>query len=254
MSENFEASPDTRAEGGAWIVWAVLIAVAIALYEIAQQPALLGVTMALKFAWGDARTGWWIRSRDTVRVRGAAHFRLYLGYGFWKAAGAAFVLSILFATIDNLVRKPAAAPPPQNQMFFKMVVGSVFGSLTLAVIGSIACFSAFWPAARQNFKLWLNSRVAADRVRDRWPPTQGETNAIVWMGYATGLALMFFFVIVLLSVFLALANQFNPAVLGLGLLITFMLVIFQLARFIDRGGAERRFRAHCPEEVWPDAS
>lgn len=252
MSEESEPS-DSRIEGGGWIVWGTLVAVAIALYEIAQQPALLGVTIALKFAWGDVRTGWWIRRRDPNRRRGAAHFRLYLGYGLWKAAGAAFVLSVLFASIDNLVRQPAAAPAQQNRVFFKMVVGSVLGSLALALVGSFACLSAFWSAARRNFKLWLNSRLAADRVRDRWPPTQGESNSVVWMGYATGTALMLFLVVVLSAIFLGLANKVPPALLGFGLIGAFFSATFQLARVVDRGGYERRVRAASPEAAWPDA-
>ncbi len=251
MSEEFDGQSDTRAEGGAWIVWAVLVAVAITVYEIAQQPALLGTTIALKFAWGDIRTGWWIRRRDPNRLRGAAHFRLYLGYGLWKAAGAAFVLSVLFASIDNLVRQPAAAPVQQNRVFFKMVVGSVLGSLALALVGSFACLSAFWSAARRKFQLWLNSRLAADRVRDRWPPTQGESNSVVWMGYATGLALMLFLVVVLLAIFLWLANKVPPALLGFGLMTAFFSATFQLARVVDRGGYDRRVRAASPEAAWP---
>lgn len=251
MSDESPETSDQRTEGGAWIVWGVLVAVAITVYEIAQQPALLGITIALKFAWGDVRTGWWIRRRDPNRHRGAAHFRLYLGFGLWKAAGAAFILSIFFASIDNLVRQPAAVPAQQNRVFFKIVIGSVFGSLALALVGSFACLSAFWPAARRNFKLWLNSRLAADRVRDRWPPTQGESNSVVWMGYATGLALMLFLVVVLLAIFLWFANKVPPALLGFGLMSVFFSATFQLARVVDRGGYERHVRAASPEAAWP---
>lgn len=252
MSDEFPEPDNARSEGGAWIVWGVLVAVAIAVYEIAQQPALLGTTIALKFAWGDARTGWWLRRRDHFRPRGAAHFRLYLGYGLWKAAGAAFILGFFFGVIDSFVRPPAAKPVPQNQIYFHMVVGSVIGSLALAYLGSFACFSAFWSAARRNFKLWLNSRVAADRVRDRWPPTQGESNAVVWMCYATGLAMMILVVIIMLVTFLGLANKFNPAVLGGLLLLSAVTLAFRFARFVDRGGYEHRFRAATPEAVWDE--
>jgi hypothetical protein len=252
VSEEFPDHADSRTEGGAWVVWGVLVAIAIAIYEIAQQPALLGITIALKFAWGDARTGWWIRRRDPNRTRGADHFRLYLGYGLWKAAGAAFVLGILFASIDNFVRQPAAKPAPQNLVFFNMVVGSVLGSLALAYLGSVSCFMAFWSAVRGNFKLWLNSRVAADRVRDRWPPTQGETNAVVWMGYATSLALMLLFVVVLLVLFVWLTNKLNAAVVGIVLLVAFPAIVMRFAKTLDRGGYEHRFRAASPDEAWFD--
>lgn len=252
MSQEFPERDDTRAEGGAWLVWGVLVAVAVALYEIAQQPALLGTTIALKFAWGDARTGWWIRRRDPNRRRGKAHFRLYLGFGLWKAAGAAFVLGILFGFIDSIVRKPAAQPVAQNLVFFHMVVGSVLGSLALAYLGSFACFSAFVSAVRESFKLWLNSRVAADRVRDRWPPTQGESNAVVWMGYATGIALMLLVVLILLVAFAWLANKFNPAATGIAMLVLFGTLAFRAAAFLDRGGYEHRFRAASPEAAWSE--
>ncbi len=252
MSDDRNDPADRGVEGGGWLVWGVLVAVAIALYEIAQQPALLGVTIALKFAWGDCRTGWWIRRRDPYRLRGTAHFRLYVGYGLWKAAAAAFVLGVLFASIDNLVRRPAAAPAQQNRMFLSMVIGSVLGSLALAVVAAFACLAAFWTAGRRNFPLWLNSRVAADRVRDRWPPTQGDANAVVWMGFATGLTLMLFLVVVLLAIFLGFANKVPPAVLGFGLMGAFFLAIFRLARIVDRGGYERRVRAASPEAAWPD--
>ncbi len=252
MSEEFPDPDDTRTEGGAWIVWGALVAIAIAVYEVAQQPALLGITIALKFAWGDARTGWWLRRRDQFRPRGAAHFRLYLGYGLWKAAGAAFVLGILFATIDNFVRQPAAKPAPQNKVFFNMVVGSVLGSLALAYIGSFACFSAFWSAARRNFKLWLNSRVAADRVRDRWPPTQGESNAVVWMGYATGIALMLLMMLGFLIAFAWLAGKFPPAIVGGILLPTIVIITLRIAKVVDGRGYEHRFRAATPEAVWDE--
>jgi hypothetical protein len=251
VSDELPENADSRTEGGAWIVWGVIVAVAIAAYEITQQPALLGTTIALKFAWGDARTGWWIRRRDPNRRRGAAHFRLYLGYGLWKAAGAAFVLGVLFASIDNVVRQPAAAPAQQNRVFFKMVVGSVLGSIALALVGSCACFIAFWPAARRDFKLWLNSRVAADRVRDRWPPTQGESNSVVWMGYATGLTLMILSLLVLIVVFVWLTDKVHPAIAGLGLLVLFTASIVRFAKVIDGGDYERRLRAFAPEDAWP---
>lgn len=257
VNDDDPQSGELRTEGRAWIAWGMLVAIAIAVYELTLQPALLGFTIALKFAWGDARTGWWLYSRDMDSRRGRAHFWLYMGYGLWKAAAAAFILGILFASIDNFARPPAAGPiavaaPKPNRVFFNMVLGSVIGSVVLAVAGSLACLSAFIGALSGQFGLWLNSRVAADRVRDRWPPTQGESNAIIWMGYATGIMLMVVSMIVFLVLFVWLATKGFPAVAGMVLLGLLLFVGHRVAKTIDRNGYEQRLLSKSPDDTWPE--
>lgn len=180
MSDDLDpAAEDRTAERWAWILWGALVAVAVAVFEVFQQPALLGATISLKFAWTDARTGWWLWGRDPDRRRGQAHFWTYLGYGLWKASLVGIGLSLIFSVALAQLRNPP--PPGANggiDVLALVLAGSCLSGVFAALLAALVTFVGLALALAGRRKLWLNSTLAAARVRDHWPPDYGDVNRL----------------------------------------------------------------------------
>jgi hypothetical protein len=155
-----------------WLGWPVLAGAGLVAYELTAQPALVGLTLSLKFGVQDARTAVWLRRRDPDRRRGAAHFWLYLAHAAWKmgAAGAALGFVCVFALAA------VAGPGPPKGLGLELFGGSALagfgGFLASAVLAVVAVAKGWW----HRRPLWLNSGVAAARVRGEWPPWYGQRN------------------------------------------------------------------------------
>lgn len=245
-----------KAERLGWIAWGLIVAVGVALYELFHQPALLGVTISLKFAWGDARTAFWLRTRDPVRRRGLANLWIYIGYGLWKAAISAFLLSFVFIALDQAIHgKGGNRPPgPKDDTLLMIFAGSCGGSFFTALIsGTVSCVG-FVLAMLAGAKIWLNSRVAACRVRDVWPPEGGEANQLAQVALTSALlcsALILGTVAVGIA-FLIPGNNNAPAP-WIGIVATFGVIIAMpvLALSIN-DQVKKRLLALTPVEAWPD--
>ncbi len=245
-----------KAERWGWIAWGLLVAVGVALYELFHQPALLGVTISLKFAWGDARTAFWLRYRDPDRRRGLANLWVYLGYGLWKAAICAFLLTFVFMALEQAIHGKGANRPagPKDNTLILIFAGSCGGSFFTALLsGAVSCVG-FVLAKRAGAKIWLNSRVAACRVRDAWPPEGGDANRLSQVALTSALlcsALILGTVAVGIA-FLFPGNNNAPAP-WIGLVATFGVVLAMpvLALSIN-DQVKKRLLALSPFEAWPD--
>lgn len=166
--------PPPRRRWPSWLGWPVLAGAGLVAYELTAQPALVGLTLSLKFGLQDARTALWLRRRDPDRRRGAAHFWLYLAHATWKmgVAGAALGFVCVFA----LAAVAGPGPNPPKGLWFELFGGAALagfgGFLLSAVLAVVAVAKRSWCGRR----LWLSSRVAAARVRHEWPPWYGERN------------------------------------------------------------------------------
>ena len=253
MSE--DAADDAKAERRAWIVWGALIAVAVGVYELFQQPALLGATISLKFAWGDARTGWWLWTRDPDRRRGQAHFWVYLGFGLWKAALAGIVLSFAFVFLDVIVHGPAknrAVGAKRDDTLMFIFAGScVSGSLTAMLSGLVTSVGLLL-ARRSRVKLWLNSRVAAARVRDIWPPDFGEKNRITIIALPSAFTAMLtlFGIFTLLTVIAFDPKNGGKEVVVGGIIVSLVALIIGTLKLLD--WTRQHLIAYSPVDAWPD--
>ncbi len=260
MSDEHENEPDSpdgaSVERWGWIAWGILIVVALALYELLHQPALLGATVSLKFAWGDARTAFWLRTRDPDRPRGWAHFWLYLGLGLWKSAICGIALTFVFMALDQFVNGRANNRPQagRNDTLVLIFAGSCSGSLFMTIVSGFVCCVGFVLAFRAKIKVWLHSRVAASRVRDRWPPIDGDENqlphvaipSIVLIGTILSTALA-------IGLIFLLGNLIKPrAQAGVGVLIFSASLVILSWIMIKDDRFRRRLQAASPEDAWPE--
>lgn len=245
---------ESRTERRAWIVWGALVAVAVGVYEVFQQPALLGATISLKFAWGDARTGWWLWGRDPDRRRGLAHFWAYFGFGLWKAGVAGIVLSFLFAILDNIFQGPVNNRPPakKDDTLTMVFAGSCLSGMFMAVASGVVTVFGLVLARRAEAKLWLNSAVAAARVRDLWPPDFGERNRMPMVTLPSALVVVLATLGIGLMVFLAGVQGNNPAkgLIAGGVVATVVVLTVGTLKIVD--WANRHLIAASPVEAWPD--
>jgi hypothetical protein len=244
---------DSRTERRAWIVWGGLVAVAVGVYEVFQQPALLGATISLKFAWGDARTGWWLWTRDPNRRRGRAHFWVYAGFGLWKAAIAGIALSFAFLFLHNALvgawQKPQGK---QDETLTMIFAGSCVSGLSAAVASGLVTSVGIVLGYRAGAKVWLNSAVAAARVRDLWPPDFGERNQLSAIAlpsaFTTALSVLGLLVVGLLVVFEPQGwgkDAVAAAVLGFIVALTFGAL-----KLMD--WTKNHLIAYSPVDAWPD--
>lgn len=253
--DNLEPSHDDESKSDrlAWVVWGVVIALGVAAYELFHQPAMLGASISLKFAWGDAHTAWWLRKRDPNRRRGMANFCVYLGYGLWKAAICGFLLTLVFATLEGLINgKPVNQPKGQrDDTLVQVFAGSCSGSFFTGLLSGVICSVGFVLAVLAKSKLWLNSRVAACRVRDRWPPEGGEKNVLVRVAIPSGL---------MTSSLIAGGIAFAVASLIQGdrqqtaafVIIFAVMVVIPAFVLYQSDWVKSRLAAVAPEEAWPE--
>lgn len=251
-----EKTEAAKTERWAWIAWGMLVVLGIAAFELLHQPALLGATISLKFAWGDARTGWWLRSRDPNRRRGLAHFWIYLGYGLWKAAICGFALTFVFIWIDQAVNgRPLNRPQNQrNETLTLLFAGSCLGSAFSALLSGAACCAGFWFALRNGVKLWLNSSLAACRVHDRWPPFGGDGNhlkRIVLPSALMGVATLIGGAYLAVALAVVGVNNALPPWLSMA---GFLSAMFGLPVFglVLNDWLKRRLSADDADDAWPD--
>src|SRR5262249_10330275 len=87
-------------------VWPALLLIALALYELTNQPALAVIALCTQFGLEDVRTAFWLRKRAPSGGRGWASFFLYFACGLWKMAITATLM--IFAYIILLIIHAAA--------------------------------------------------------------------------------------------------------------------------------------------------
>lgn len=254
--DDISESPDgAEAERWGWIAWGLLVAVGVALYEILHQPALLGVTISLKFAWGDARTAFWLRARDPDLRRGLANLWVYLGYGLWKAAISAFLLSFVFIALDQAIHGKGANRPAgqKDDTLIMIFAGSCGGSFFTALLSGAVCCVGFVLALRTGAKIWLNSRVAASRVRDAWPPEGGDANQLAQVALTSALLCS---ALIVGSVAVAIALLFpanvKPQAKGVAVVATFgVMILMPVLALSINDRVKKRLLALSPNEAWP---
>lgn len=251
-----ESPAGAKAERWGWIAWGLLVAVGVALYELLHQPALLGVTISLKFAWGDARTAFWLRSRDPDRRRGTANFWVYLGYGLWKAAICGFLLTFVFIALDQALHGKGANQPPgqKNDTLVMIFAGTCGGSFLTGLLSGAVCCVGFLLALRADTKLWLNSRVAACRVRDRWPPEGGDANQLPYVALPSALLVSSLVVGgAAIAIAAAASGNNNRQAQWISLVATFtVMILLPVLALLLNDWVKRRLSALTPAQAWPD--
>lgn len=252
-----DPSPESpRFERWAWLAWGMLILLGLAAFELLHQPALLGATISLKFAWSDAKTAFWLRSRDPNRPRGTAHFWIYLGYGLWKAAICGFVLTFVFIWIDQAMHgKPANRPPNQrNEVLTLLFAGTCMGSAVFGILSGAICCVGFVIALRNGVKLWLNSQLAGSRVQDHWPPAGGAFNHLgrILLPSALLSAAVVLGGLILAMVLVLVGDRNAPPPWMAMVAILIPLLVLPVAGLLLNDWLKNRLTAADVFEAWPD--
>src|SRR3954469_22033755 len=108
MSTAAELPADADRRRRSAVAWGVLLTAAVVVYELTTQPALAGLTLALKAGLRDFRTAFWLRLRDPVPGRGTAHFWLFVATGMGRTCAAALLLLVALLAVGLSV-KPVKA-------------------------------------------------------------------------------------------------------------------------------------------------
>src|SRR4051812_12825410 len=138
--------PDRRRRSA--VVWGVLLTAAIVVYELTTQPALAGLTLALKAGLRDFRTAFWLRLRDPAPGRGTAHFWLYVATGMGLTCLAALLILVALLAVGLLAR------PRQVVLEFARGAGLIL--LSSCVVAILAGAWAAARALRGGHRLWMS--------------------------------------------------------------------------------------------------
>src|SRR5262245_13407384 len=155
--------------------WLGLVALCVVVYELTHVPALGAMAICLKFGWDDFRTGYWLERTDPDRRRGRCCAWLYLGWGLWKTALVAFLMSVGFAAVT-----PANAPAAGAAQVLAFA-GTFFIALLALLLATLATFVAVREAYSGGYRLWLDRAVHRARRANSWPPSplcEGRTNRL----------------------------------------------------------------------------
>lgn len=222
--------------------WFGLFALAWAVYELTHSPGIASVLICLKFGWEDFQTAAWLWKNDLRRGRRLSLLCLYLGWGLWKTAAVAFLMSVAYAAITprNL---PVPAAPQVLVAFLGTFVTTLAGFALSTLLTFLAVVAAWWG----GFRLWLDRGVHRARRHDFWPPTPfclGRDNRLA-LPLVTALSLTS---ILLIVAVLTLARHGRVAVAT-----GFVLSIFApVAIVLLREWISSRVWADSPSECWPE--
>jgi hypothetical protein len=218
-----------------------LVAIACALYELTQSPALASVLVCLKFGWEDFLAARWLSRHDPLPGRRNATFYLYVAWGLWKTALVAFLMSLAFA----LVTPPnAPAGIPQALIAFASTFVLTLAALGLSMLMTALAVVGAWYG---GFRLWLDRAVHRARRHDDWPPTpwcRGNRNRLA---HLLNTALGAGTVTLLVAILTAVAPLgFVGGAVAFGL-----TIVAPVALMLCREILYRHVWADRPEECWP---
>jgi hypothetical protein len=233
------------------VAWGVLLTSAVVIYELTTQPALAGLALALKAGLRDFRTALWLRLRDPVGSRGAAHSWLFVCTATGLTCLAAFlILLALGGILAGFRLRPRA------------VVGEFARGCALTLVGAFAVsvLAGAWAAVRAwagGHRLWVSPGVHDWRRADRFPPRPAEVN-----GYAAVLALTACGVLFgLLPVLFGVLAKLVPGVFapprqgpnppGLFAFLAFWWAVL-VALLVTWNRLRDRLTARSPADAWPD--
>jgi hypothetical protein len=222
--------------------WLGLLALAWIVYEVTHNPALGAVAVCLKFGWEDFRAARWLRRTDPDRRRGAACSWLYFGWGRWKTAAVAFLMSVGFAVVGHRIW---AAPGGVAALW--AFLGTFLTTLVGLGLSTLATLRAVELAWRGGVRLWLGRPAHRARRGDHWPPTplcEGYPNRL---GYLLGTTVAVLLVGVSIFLVVLTAAGGLPA---LGLVTAAFLLASPLLLLLLRDALQSRVGARTPAECW----
>lgn len=214
-------------------------AAALAVYELTAEPVSGVVVFWAKFGFDDLCAAFWLLWQDPARIRGLAHFCLYLAFAALKIGIAAFVLLVLLAAVfAHHKNVPAAAPPVILLAFFSMFVVAAVGTTGVLV------------ARLSGYRVWLAERGTFLRFRG-WPPACDGSNAVSVLTTALAILWIVLCVVVVictLPLFPWPQNAVPPACGACVLVACLVLLPFIGLTFAER--TARRIAARSPREAW----
>jgi hypothetical protein len=227
--------------------WIGLLAVCFVVYELTRNPALGAVIVCLKFGWEDFRAAFWLYANDPEPWRRRATLWLYLGWGMWKTAIVAFVMTAGFVMV-----RPLGVPAPGAPLALLWAFASTFLTAVVAILlASLLTAVAAGIAWRGGVRLWLDSAVHRARRWDHWPPAAvcaGRENRL-HQPLLTALAIGG------LSVLAAMLDAVNRLGHLAGGLVAFGLAISAPVAFLlTRDLLTRALFARSPYECWWEAA
>jgi hypothetical protein len=236
----------------AWVI-------ALVVFELTANPALVVFVGCLKFGWTQFRAARWLRRNDPDRARGRACRWFYMSWGMWRISGVAFLLIMVAASLLNWFRQlMGAAPKPPDALPTQLIAGIAVALLgfAFAMITSTFGFVTAW---RNRVKVWVGDEAIAAFRRREWPPNgpARSWNRIVPMclvGMTVAVSLGSTLVIGIGSGVVALARSLigeQAAVTAwkLGASVGFIGALILIAWLVD--GSKLRIHAASPADCWP---
>lgn len=250
-----ETPPVGRAIGN-HLMWPVLIAVGLIVYELTAEPGLGAAIACTKFGWDDLLTARWLRRTDPNRPRARAMFWLFVAAGLWKMAltGVCVMVAVTFAIVWLKHVQPGMPP-----VFAAGTLAMLFGF----ALSALATVRALIGARINRVRLWLDGRVHFDRERRRWPPRLDPPGRKNRAG-AVVLTTVFVSLLVIIGFGIALAKNILRAwVVGLGgqpraadgpiaLALLVMLAFVPVVLILTRDLLDNLVLARTPAECWDD--
>ncbi len=155
------------------LIWTVLIAAGLLVFELTAQPALSVPILGLKFGWEDFLTACWFRRSDPYHRRGCVHFWLFVAAGLLKAALTAAIMLIPIFSLLVFFGQPNRPGNAPLLLHFVAALVTTFGGIGLAGAAALATSIV---ALRNGIQVWLEVRLHHARRENTWPPTCGDVN------------------------------------------------------------------------------
>ena len=231
-----------------WIVRAILLLVAVLLFELMASAALSTVVGWLEFGRNDLVIARWLRRTDPDRRRGRLEARSYWAWAFLKVSLIASLLVIVVGVFETLqhpggVRGPGAPHP--------------YDLLAACVVSFLGLLASWWfsywtvlSAFLSRTKLWIGPEPSHARGQAVWPPTSLEGNRhasnraslVVLSALVPSLFLLTIFELVLLYKLIGKQHIIVFVLVGIVSSSVLLAKLFPILK--------RRVVAQSPEDCW----